>query len=94
MNLLLTLAEPLFFGVFLLETLDAACSIDQLLLAREERVASRTDVHADFLLRGPGFELIPAGAAHKHLMVLRMDILFHIALTKTFIIPELKTPGT
>jgi hypothetical protein len=88
MGLVLTLAEPLFFGVFFLEALDAPGGIDKLLLAGKERVACRTDLQADFLLRGTGFELVPTGATHLHFMVLGMYFLLHIALTKTFIIAK------
>jgi hypothetical protein len=88
MGLILTVAEPLFLAVLSLEALDAPGGIDELLLAGEERVACRTNFQADFLLRGTSFELVPAGATHLHFMVLRMYLLLHIALTKTFIIAK------
>ena len=55
-----------FVGVFLLEPLDAAGRIDQLLLAGEERMAIRANFNADQLaLEGRArFKHVAAGAMH------------------------------
>src|SRR6266481_5102503 len=65
--------------VLLRETLDAACRIQQLLLAGEEGMAVRTDLDAQqsALDRGASRERVPASAVHRHGMVVRMDIGFH-----------------
>jgi hypothetical protein len=42
------------FGVFLLETLDAARRVNQLLFAGEERVAVRANFHVNLFLRRTG----------------------------------------
>jgi hypothetical protein len=94
MGLVLTVSETLLLGVLLLEALDAPGGINKLLLAGEERVACRTDLQADFLFRRTGFELVPAGATHLHFMVLRMYILLHVALAKTFIIAKIARLGS
>jgi len=44
------------------EPLDAAFRVDQLLLAREERVAGVADFEMEFLLGRAGLELVPARA--------------------------------
>ena len=46
------------------EAVDAAARVDELLLARVERVAVGADLHVDIRLRGTGRELVAAGAAH------------------------------
>jgi hypothetical protein len=75
--------------VFLLEPFNAAGGIDQLLLPGEKRVAGRADFQADLFLGGTGIELVSAGAADGHLVVLRMNLPLHFALTKTFILPNI-----
>ena len=68
-----------FIGVLLLEALDAARGIDQLLLAGKERVAIGADFDADHFAfeRGAGLKRIAAGAMHLHGMVIGMDSFFH-----------------
>lgn len=71
-------------GVLLLEAVDASFRIDQLLFAGEERVAARTDFHADIaLMSGTRLELVSAGANDIHFFVSRVDSRFH-GKTRTF----------
>jgi hypothetical protein len=71
--------------LFLLFLVDAVLSpvffnppggINEFLLAREKRMAVRTDVHVDFLDRGARFERIPARTDHLGQVVLRMYFFF------------------
>src|SRR2546421_50319 len=55
-----------------LEALDAPTGVDQLLLARVERVTVRADLHVELGLRRPRLELVAAGAAHGRQDVLGM----------------------
>src|SRR5262245_33365242 len=64
-------------AVLSLEPLDAARRVDQLLFSGEEGMAGRADLEADLGLGGPGLELVPAGAADRNDVVLRMNSLFH-----------------
>src|SRR4029453_7847775 len=67
-----------FLPVLLLEALDAAGRVDELLLTGEERMADRADLDGNFLLaraRRPG---LAAGANHFRLFVLRMNVRFHL----------------
>jgi hypothetical protein len=67
--------------VFLTELLDATGRIDDLLLARIERVASRTHFNVQrFGHRGTGGEAVAATTCHGNFVVLGMDACFHIAL--------------
>src|SRR4051812_9188437 len=61
----------------LLEALDAAARVHELLLARVERVAVRA--HLDVQLRrgGTRLERVPAGAGHRRDHVLGMDVGLH-----------------
>lgn len=67
-------------GVFALETFDAARCVNQLLLAREEWVAARTDFHAYQLafVRRPRLKRAPARAVHFYCVVIRMYSFFHL----------------
>jgi hypothetical protein len=63
----------------LVETLDTASGVDNLLLAGVERVAERTDFNVKgFLHRRFGREGAATGAGHLNLVVIRMDIGFHL----------------
>src|SRR5664279_1307707 len=64
--------------VTLLEALDAAGRVDELGLAREERVAVRADLEAELGLRALGFPRVPARAMHDHFVVLGVNLLFHV----------------
>src|SRR6476620_5454390 len=61
----------------LLEALDPAAGIHQLLLARVERVAVRADLDVQLGLRGTCRELVAARAADVREDVLGMDVRFH-----------------
>src|SRR6185295_3927367 len=64
--------------ILLLETVDAAFGIDQLLFAGEERVATGADFYADVaFMRGAGAELMSAGAGYIHFFVGGVDTGFH-----------------
>src|SRR5882672_1461182 len=79
--------------VFLGEPLDAASRIDQLLLARKERVAIRADFDAQelaFHRRSRG-ERVPAGAMHGYRVVVRMNVRFHGRSPASW--PVCATPG-
>jgi len=66
--------------VLLLETLDAARRIHQLLLSGEERVAAGADFHADIaLMRGPRLERVTARADHINFFISGVDSGFHVA---------------
>jgi len=62
------------------ETLDASRSVDETLLAGEERVTLRADVRVNLGLSGTSLERIAAGALHSRRMILGMDISFHANL--------------
>jgi hypothetical protein len=65
-------------SVLLLETVYPAFGVDQLLLAREERVAAGADFHANVALVGrPGLEVITARADDVNGFVVRMNSGFH-----------------
>ena len=68
-------------GVFLLKTLDAACRIDQLLLAGEEWMAIGADFNAQHIAFDCGTcgECIPAGAMHGYSVVVGVDTGFHVS---------------
>jgi len=59
------------------EALDAACRVDQLLLAGEERVARGADFDDDVaLVGGARLERVAAGALHVDVAVTGVDSLF------------------
>ena len=64
--------------VTLAETLDTAGGVNQLLLSREERVATGADFHVNVAFVGrTGLEGTPAGAVHGDDVVGGMDFGFH-----------------
>jgi hypothetical protein len=64
--------------ILLLELVDAAGGIDQLLLSGKERVAVRADFDADVVLVGGSCaERMSARADHVHLIVGRVNSSFH-----------------
>ena len=65
------------FGVFLLETLDAARSVNQLLFAGEERVAVRADFHVNVFLRRTSRPRMTAGANDSAFDIFWMNSFFH-----------------
>src|SRR3954470_6086361 len=68
---------PLALGGAALEALHATAGVDQLLLARVERVAVGADLHVDPALGRARRELVAARAAHVSLDVLRVDFGLH-----------------
>ncbi len=68
-------------GVLFGETLDAAGSINELLLAREERMAVRADFHAQHLALDcrAGLKRMAASAVHGNGMIVRVNTGFHEA---------------
>src|SRR5205814_10075182 len=67
----------LLLTVALVEALDATLHVDEVLLAGEERVALGADLHVELGLRAHRLELIAAGARHRGLDVLGVDLRFH-----------------
>ncbi len=71
---------PLLVALVVLaaEALDAARRIHDLLLAREERVASRADFNVDVaLVARPRQERVTARAVYAYFIVSRVDCCFH-----------------
>ena len=66
-------------GVLLGEAFDAACGVQELLLASEERMAIRADFHAQHVAfdGGAGLERVAAGAVYRHGMIIGMNTGFH-----------------
>src|SRR3954452_7091238 len=60
-----------------LEALDPAARVEQLLLARVERVAVRAHLDVELGLGRARLELVPAGAVHRGEDVLGMDLGLH-----------------
>ncbi len=81
--------------VLLFEAVDASGGVHQLLLAGEEGVAGRADFHADIaLVRGPGFEAVPAGAGDVHFVICGMNTGLHFLRGPfgNYSIPDTATP--
>ena len=65
-------------GVLLTEFVDAAAGVDDLLLARIERMAVRADFDLQIVPKGRArVEGVPAAAGHRDLFVLGVDCVFH-----------------
>src|SRR5690606_22738381 len=64
-------------AVFLSEPVHAAAGVDELLLARKQRMADRADFHAQILLDRSGFKAVSAGAGHRRDVIFRMNSRFH-----------------
>ena len=71
------LLPQLLKTVTLLETIDTAAGVNQLLLAGVERVALGADFNAQLLLGGTGDESVTADAGDGNLLILRMDAFLH-----------------
>jgi hypothetical protein len=69
----------LLHAITLTELLDAASRVDDLLLARVERMAGSADFHVQlfFAQRGAGYERVAAGAGHGHFFVIGVNAGFH-----------------
>jgi hypothetical protein len=72
-----SIASARLLGELLAETLDTAGRIDEALLAREERMARRTNIGVDLSLCGTSLERIPARALDGRGRVLGMNVGFH-----------------
>jgi hypothetical protein len=64
--------------VLVTETFHAARGIDKFLLAGEKRMAVRTDFDLDIVDGRPRFYDISAGAGYCRLLVLGMNLRFHL----------------
>ena len=71
------LLSKLLDAVLLVELVNAAAGVDQLLLAGVEGMALRADFDRDVFLGGAGLDNGAAGAADGGLLVLRMDSFLH-----------------
>ena len=67
-------------AVTFVEAIDAACGINQLLLAGKERVAGRTDFDVQIAFFGrAGFERLTARAANSYFVIFGMNSWFHVS---------------
>lgn len=66
-----------FDAVALVEAVDTSCRIDELLLTRIERMARRTDFHADVLSRRSRFDDVSARARDLCQFVFGVNSFFH-----------------
>ena len=75
----LLLCSSLYVRVFLLETLDSSCSVQQLLLAGEKRVAVRADFDAQHVTfdGGASGESVPTGAMHGNSVIIWVNSRLH-----------------
>jgi hypothetical protein len=70
------------FAIATVESIHAPRSINQLLLAREKRVASRTNFHVQLALFGrTRLKILAAGTSYRDLVIFRMNSRFHFAIT-------------
>src|SRR3954452_6146071 len=76
-----------------LEALHAATRVDQLLLARVERVAVGADLHVDLVLGRARRELVAARTADVGLDVLRMDVGLHGFQCRAGVFPRTEGQG-
>ena len=75
-------ARPISASVLLAELVDATAGVDDLLLARVERVAAGADFDLQVMTqRGAGNEAVTAAADHVDLFVFGMDAVFHGAVS-------------
>ena len=70
--------SKLLDAVLLVELINTAAGVDQLLLAGVEGVALRADLDGDVLLGGAGLDDLAAGAADGRALVIGMDSFFHV----------------
>jgi hypothetical protein len=61
-----------------LEALHATGRVDELLLAREERMALAADLEPQLFLGGTRREGLAARAVDEHFLVFGMDVAFHL----------------
>lgn len=74
-----------FDSIALVEAVDSSRSVHELLFARVERMARRTDFNVDVLYGRASFDDVAANASDFRERVLRMDSLFH---NSSDILPE------
>jgi hypothetical protein len=68
----------LFFAVFLLEAIDAASGVHDLLLTGEERVTAGAYFHGKiFTQRGTGSEAVATATGYLDITIFRMYFSFH-----------------
>ena len=73
------LAPAAQVAVFLAEPIDAAATVEDLLLARVERMAIRAHLDMELLTqRRAGREFVAAAADHLHIGVFGVDVRFHV----------------
>ena len=72
-----SLFVSILHAVTLLEAIDTAAGVNELLLAGVVRVALGADFNAQLLLGGTGDESVAANAGHGNLLILRMDAFLH-----------------
>src|SRR5690349_21707628 len=66
-------------GVAALEALDASGGVDELLLAREERVALAADLQAHLVVGRARLEGVTAGAHHGDHVQSGVDVFLHVS---------------
>lgn len=71
-------AQRLAASVFLLELLDTAGGIHQLLLTGKERVAGAADLDVDFFFHRARFKNAAASAGHFGNLVVGVNFFFHL----------------
>ena len=69
--------DQLLDAVLLVELINTAAGVDQLLLAGVEGVALGADFNGDVLLGGAGLDDVAAGASDGGLLVIGMDSFLH-----------------
>ena len=69
--------SKLLDAVLLVELINTAAGVDQLLLAGVEGVALGADFNGDVLLGGAGLDDVAAGASDGGLLVIGMDSFLH-----------------
>src|SRR5689334_12569051 len=70
-------------AVFLAEAFDAACGVDELLLAGKERVAVGADIGMDLVARGPSGEGVATGTLDGRGRVDGVDVFRHRVLGRS-----------
>lgn len=71
-----------FLAIALVESINASCRVDELLLTGEERVASRADFDVQVVFSGrAGFEALTASATNGYFVIFRVDSWFHYFLS-------------
>src|SRR5580698_8099166 len=76
-------------GILAAEALDAACRVDQALLAGEVGVARGTNFHVDFSLVGrSGFKVVAACAHNAHRVIVGVDLFLGHLLNLSCYLPQ------